>query len=118
MLVHRIAYLVKIKREDPKGILVLAYNRHAVAEIRERLRQLIGDEARFVAISTIHSLAMRLVGASFAGRDGADRQDFDTLLLDAVKLVRGDGLDKSAAEALRETLVQGYRWLLVDEYQV
>ena len=117
VLVHRIAYLVKIKREDPRGILVLAYNRHAVAEIRERLRQLIGDEARFVAISTIHSLAMRLVGASFAGRDSADRQDFDTLLLDAVKLVRGDGLDKTAAEALRETLVQGYRWLLVDEYQ-
>ncbi|WP_425091496.1 RecQ family ATP-dependent DNA helicase [Tropicimonas sp. S265A] len=117
VLVHRIAYLVKIKREDPRGILVLAYNRHAVAEIRERLRQLIGDEARFVAISTIHSLAMRLVGASFAGRDSADRHDFDTLLLDAVNLVRGYGLDKNAAEALRETLVQGYRWLLVDEYQ-
>ncbi len=29
VLVHRIAYLVKIKREDPNGILVLAYNRHA-----------------------------------------------------------------------------------------
>lgn len=117
VLVHRIAYLVKIKREDPRGILVLAYNRHAVAEIRERLRQLIGDEARFVAVSTIHALAMRLVGASFAGRASGDGQDFDTLLLDAVKLVRGDGPDRSTAEALRETLVQGYRWLLVDEYQ-
>ncbi len=117
VLVHRIAYPVKIKREDPRGILVLAYNRHAVAEIRERLRQLIGDEARFVAVSTIHTLAMRPVGASFAGRASGDRQDFDTLLLDAVKLVRGDGPDRSTAEALRETLVQGYRWLLVDEYQ-
>ena len=117
VLVHRIAYLVKIKREDPGGILVLAYNRHAAAEIRERLRGLIGDEARFVTVSTIHALAMRLVGANFAGRSGADRQDFDDLLRDAVQLVRGDGLDKPAAEALRETLVQGYRWLLVDEYQ-
>lgn len=117
VLVHRIAYLVKIKREDPNGILVLAYNRHAVAEIRERLRRLIGDDARFITVSTIHALAMRLVGASFAGRTGAEGQDFDTLLMDAVKLLRGDGLDKVEAEALRDTLIQGYRWILVDEYQ-
>lgn len=117
VLVHRIAYLVKIKREDPEGILVLAYNRHAAAEIRERLRNLIGDEARFVTVSTIHALAMRLVGASFTGRANAETPDFDTLLMDAVHLLRGDGLDKVAAEALRDTLVQGYRWLLVDEYQ-
>lgn len=117
VLVHRIAYLVKIRREDPNGILVLAYNRHAAAEIRERLRRLIGDEARFVTVSTIHALAMRLVGASFAGGAAAERQDFDSLLMDAVRLLRGDGLDKHAAEALRATLIQGYRWLLVDEYQ-
>ena len=117
VLVHRIAYLVKIKREDPNGILVLAYNRHAAAEIRERLRCLIGDEARFVTVSTIHALAMRLVGASFASGAAAGRQDFDGLLMDAVRLLRGDGLDKVAAEALRDTLIQGYRWILVDEYQ-
>ncbi len=117
VLVHRIAYLVKIRREDPSGILVLAYNRHAAAEIRERLRLLIGDSARFVTVSTIHSLAMRLVGASFAGTDVAENPDFDTLLMDAVRLLRGDGLDKTAAESLRNTLIEGYRWLLVDEYQ-
>lgn len=117
VLVHRIAYLVKIRREDPSGILVLAYNRHAAAEIRERLRRLIGNEARFVTVSTIHALAMRLVGASFAGAAAADRQDFDSLLMDAVRLLRGDGLDKTSAEALRDTLIQGYRWILVDEYQ-
>ena len=117
VLVHRIAYLVKIKREDPRGILVLAYNRHAAAEIRERLRLLIGDEARFVTVSTIHSLAMRLVGASFAGTAAASTPDFDDLLMEAVRLLRGDGMDRIAAESLRETLIQGYRWLLVDEYQ-
>jgi len=117
VLVHRIAYLVKIKREDPNGILVLAYNRHAAAEIRERLRRLIGDEARFVTVSTIHALAMRLVGASFAGGAATERPAFDSLLMDAVRLLRGDGLDKISAEALRDTLVQGYRWILVDEYQ-
>jgi ATP-dependent DNA helicase RecQ len=117
VLVHRIAYLVKIKREDPKGILVLAYNRHAAAEIRVRLRVLIGDDARFVTVSTIHSLAMRLVGASFAGTAAAENPDFDNLLMEAVRLLRGDGMDRIAAESLRDTLIQGYRWLLVDEYQ-
>lgn len=117
VLVHRVAYLVRIKREDPNGILVLAYNRHAAAEIRERLRRLIGDDARFVTVLTIHALAMRLVGASFAGRAGAETPDFDTLLTDAARLLRGDGLDKVEAEALRETLIQGFRWILVDEYQ-
>jgi ATP-dependent DNA helicase RecQ len=117
VLVHRIAYLVKIKREDPSGILVLTYHRHAAAEIRERLRGLIGDEARFITVSTIHALAMRLVGASFAGGATAERQDFDGLLMDAVQLLRGDGLDKIEAEALRDTLIKGYRWILVDEYQ-
>ncbi|MEP3328931.1 RecQ family ATP-dependent DNA helicase [Sedimentitalea sp.] len=117
VLVHRVAYLVRIKREDPNGILVLAYNRHAAAEIRERLRRLIGEDARFVTVLTIHALAMRLVGASFAGRVAADEPDFDTLLTDAARLLRGDGLDKVEAEALRETLIQGFRWILVDEYQ-
>lgn len=117
VLVHRVAYLVRIKREDPNGILVLAYNRHAAAEIRERLRLLIGEDARFVTVLTIHALAMRLVGASFAGRVAADEPDFKTLLIDAARLLRGDGLDKIEAEALRETLIQGFRWILVDEYQ-
>lgn len=117
VLVHRVAYLVRIKREDPNGILVLAYNRHAAAEIRERLRRLIGEDARFVTVLTIHALAMRLVGASFAGRAAADEPDFKTLLTDAARLLRGDGLDKVEAEALRETLIQGFRWILVDEYQ-
>lgn len=117
VLVHRVAYLVRIKRADPNGILVLAYNRHAAAEIRERLRRLIGKDARFVTVLTIHALAMRLVGASFAGRANAEGHDFDTLLMDAVRLLRGDGLDKIEAEALRETLIEGFRWILVDEYQ-
>ena len=116
VLVHRIAYLIRVKREDPRGILVLTYNRHAAAEIRERLRRLIGDDASRVTVSTCHALAMRLMGASFAG-DTQGPRDFDGIVMQAVALLRGDGLTKPEAEALRETLIQGYRWLLVDEYQ-
>lgn len=118
VLVHRIAYLVRIKREDPRGILVLTYNRHAAVEIRKRLKELIGDDANSVTVSTCHALAMRLVGASFAGQAEADTpHDFDKIVLEAVTLLKGEGLSKVEAEALRETLIQGYRWILVDEYQ-
>ena len=37
VLVHRIAYLIRVRRENPRGILALAYNRHAAVEIREQI---------------------------------------------------------------------------------
>ena len=118
VLVHRIAYLVRVRREDPRGILVLTYNRHAAAEIRERLRLLIGDDAAPVTVSTCHALAMRLLGVSFAGKSEADAaRDFDGIVMEAVCQLTGEGLSKPEAEALRDTLIQGYRWILVDEYQ-
>jgi len=116
VLVHRIAYLIRVRREDPRDILVLTYNRHAAAEIRARLRHLVGDDASAVTVSTCHALAMRLVGASFAGSD-SDKYDFDGIVLEAVRQLNGEGLSKTEAEAQRETLIQGYRWILVDEYQ-
>jgi ATP-dependent DNA helicase RecQ len=110
VLVHRVAYLIRVKREDPRGILVLTYNRHAAVEIRKRLKELIGDDATSVSVSTCHALAMRLVGASFAGQVEADTShDFDKIVMEAVTLLKGEGLSKVEAEALRETLIQGYR---------
>jgi ATP-dependent DNA helicase RecQ len=116
VLVHRIAYLLRVKREDPSGILVLTYNRHAAAEIRARLRHLVGEDAARVTVSTCHALAMRLVGASFTGGP-AEGFDFDGILHEAVRQINGEGLSRSEAEAQREALIQGYRWILVDEYQ-
>jgi ATP-dependent DNA helicase RecQ len=115
-LVHRIGYLVRVRRENPKGILVLSYNRHAVSEIRARLRDLIGDDAQSITVSTCHALAMRLVGASFVGSSIKER-DFDGVLREAVRQLQGEGLSKRDAEAQRDILIQGYRWILVDEYQ-
>src|SRR5690606_16492481 len=67
-------------------------------------------------ISTCHALAMRLVGASFAGSEN-DKHDFDGVVMEAVRQLNGEGLSKTEAEAQRETLIQGYRWIVVDEYQ-
>lgn len=118
VLVHRIAYLVRVRRENPHGILALAYNRHAAVEIQRRLRDLIGEDSKGVLVMTCHAMAMRLVGASFAGA-GRNRAniDFNKVLRDAVHLLKGDGLAPEEADEQRERLLQGFRWILVDEYQ-
>ena len=118
VLVHRIAYLVRVKREDPRGILALAYNRHAAVEIRRRLAELIGDDARAVMVYTCHALAMRLVGASFSGRASRlNEGDFQEVLRQATALLRGEGLPPDEADEYRARLLAGFRWILVDEYQ-
>ena len=118
VLVHRIAYLVRMKRENPRGILALAYNRHAAVEIRRRLAELIGDDARGVMVFTCHALAMRLVGASFSGRANLlNEGDFQEVLRQATDVLRGVGLPPDEADEYRGRLLAGFRWILVDEYQ-
>lgn len=116
VLVHRIAYLVRVKRENPRGILALAYNRHAAVQIRQRLRDLIGDDTNGVTVMTCHALAIRLTGTSFTQSAGGDI-DFAKLMADAIRLLKGDGLPPEEADDQRERLLSGFRWILVDEYQ-
>ena len=118
VLVHRIAYLIRAKRENSRGILALTYNRHAAVEIRRRLDRLIGDDARGVIVLTCHAIAMRLVGASFSERaNRLEDEDFQVILRQAVALLRGEGLPPDEANEYRERLLAGFRWILVDEYQ-
>ncbi|MCY4323101.1 MAG: RecQ family ATP-dependent DNA helicase, partial [Gammaproteobacteria bacterium] len=52
VLVHRIAYLVRVRRENPRSILALAYNRHSALDIKRRLQALIGRDAVGVTVLT------------------------------------------------------------------
>ena len=118
VLVHRIAYLVRVRRENPRAIVALAYNRHAAVEIRRRLHDLIGDDARGVTVLTCHALAMRLAGVSFTRRaEKVDGNAFDAVLQQAVALLKGADLPPEEADEQRERLLAGFRWILVDEYQ-
>ncbi|WP_374342107.1 RecQ family ATP-dependent DNA helicase [Azonexus sp.] len=117
VLVHRIAYLVRIRRETPRTIVALAYNRHAALEIRHRLRELIGSDALGVTVLTCHALAMRLVGASFAEHQVQNDDDFDAILREATALLEGRGLPPEDADTQRDRLLAGFRWIFVDEYQ-
>ena len=121
-LVHRIAHLVRVQRVKPDSIIALAYNRHAAVQIRQQLEELIGNEAQHVRSMTLHALAMRLTGRSFADRSAdAEARDFDEVLNEASRLLEGqeEAVQDNDGERdeVRERLLQGYRWMLVDEYQ-
>ncbi|MDI6748367.1 MAG: RecQ family ATP-dependent DNA helicase [Rhodocyclaceae bacterium] len=118
LVVHRVACLVRVLREAPQSILVVTFNRHAAREVRRRLQELIGDDAFAVVAHTYHGLAMRLSGASLAARESDTPIDFDALLADATRLLKDEASAAGDADdALRERLLSGFRWLLVDEYQ-
>ena len=126
VVVHRCAYLLRVVRVPARAILVLCFNRNAALELRRRLRELVGGDARGVTVSTFHGLAMRLTGTSFATAAEGDREsaeiDFGRLIPDAVRLLNGEdtpgaGLPALPADELRDQLLAGYSHILVDEYQ-
>lgn len=121
VVAHRCAYLLRVKRAQPRSILILCFNRNAAITLRRRLLELAGPDAKGVTVQTYHGLSMRLTGSSFAERAERrkiDAEDFKTVIPDAVRLLRGEiELTGVERDELRERLLAGYRYILVDEYQ-
>ncbi len=121
VVVHRCAFLLRVQRVRPEEVLILCFNHNAAVELRKRLGDLIGMDARGVTALTYHGLAMRITGTSFAERAECDQDGeikFDEILQDAVRLIRGDvEIPGIEPDQVRERLLAGYRYLLVDEYQ-
>jgi ATP-dependent DNA helicase RecQ len=139
-IVHRIAYLIKVKRVQPNRILVLAYNRNAVRELRLRLKDLIGPLASNLQVYTFHGLALSLLGCSLKRDSRRDNEkDFEQLLRQACALLEqgeipdssetpmnaedGSGDRRSKEEIDSETqmrrvqLLGNLEYIFVDEYQ-
>jgi len=121
VVVHRCAYLLQVERIQPERILVICFNRAAMYELRSRIRALVGDLARQVAVHTYHSLALRICERSLVEERQleADQEiDFAEMIRSANKRLRGheqiEGID---SDDLRDRLLAGYEQILVDEYQ-
>ena len=121
VVVHRCAFLLKVARIRPERILVVCFNRGAMNELRRRIRDLVGDPARRVAVHTYHSLALALTERSMAARAtaaGEDLVDFDAIIDEANRRLRGEEeIVGSAPDELRDRLLAGFEYVLVDEYQ-
>lgn len=61
VLTHRIAYLIEEKNVNPWNILAITFTNKAAREMKERVENLLGDVAKAVTISTIHSFCVRLL---------------------------------------------------------
>lgn len=116
IVVHRIAYLLRVRRVPASAIIALTFNRHAANEIRKRLFALVGNDAIGITVLTYHAMAMRLTGTSLNRRDKIEEAELDAILERAADLLEGRSLVEGDDD-LRERLLQGYRYILVDEYQ-
>ncbi|MCG7373993.1 RecQ family ATP-dependent DNA helicase [Pseudomonas luteola] len=116
VIVHRIAYLLRVRRVSPNCIIALTFNRHAATEIRKRLIALVGPQAYGLTILTYHSMAMRLTGTRFERGESVTEEALSRVLHNAVELLEGKGT-AGGEDDLRERLLRGYRYILVDEYQ-
>jgi ATP-dependent DNA helicase RecQ len=127
VIVHRVAWLLRECLVRPESIMVLAYNRSATNEIRRRLWALVGADAAGVTVQTLHGLAMRLTGTSYAvAQERGESVDFGAVIREAAQRLRaaeengtaaGDGSDAVGPSIRRDRLLAGLRFLLVDEYQ-
>jgi ATP-dependent DNA helicase RecQ len=117
-VVHRCAYLLRVERVRPRGILVCCFNRQAALELRRRLVDLVGSDARGVTVLTYHGLALRLLGRSLSGGRGPVVPDLDALIPEAIALLRGDAVPAGIEpDEVRDRLLGGFQHILVDEYQ-
>ncbi|MCB8815500.1 ATP-dependent helicase [Desulfosporosinus shakirovi] len=76
VLTVRIAYLIRVKRVDPRAILCLTFGRAAAKEMCERYMERFGVEAdtenqtnKEIQFSTIHSFAYEVVRSAFRQTD-------------------------------------------------
>src|SRR5579872_4024940 len=66
VLTHRVAYLLAQHKASAHRILAVTFTNKAAGELKSRLAQLVGDEARGLWVGTFHSIGVRILR-----RDGA-----------------------------------------------
>ena len=62
VIIHRCAYLMRIRQINPRKILLLCFNHNAALSLRRRLIQLLGRDGSRVNVQTFHGLALSLTG--------------------------------------------------------
>ena len=125
VVVHRVAYLLMIEEIKPEKILILAYNRLAVCELRERLHALVGTNASGVTILTFHALARQITSLS---EKDAPPEQLDEICVRVFKLQPNKITDKDRNNARYQWLIeqaisqlketpQHFQYIMVDEFQ-
>lgn len=61
VLVHRIAWLIKVHNVSPHGLLAVTFTNKAAGEMRHRTEQLLETPSRGLWVGTFHGIAHRLL---------------------------------------------------------
>ncbi len=118
VVVHRVAFFLRVLRIPAEQIAVLTFNRAAAREVRQRLRDLVGSDAYGVTVLTYHAMALRLTGSSLqSAAEAGEEIDLEAVLKRAIDLLEGKAEAGLDPDELRDRLLRGYRYILVDEYQ-
>ena len=71
VLTHKIAYLIGEKQVHPWNILAITFTNKAANEMKERIANLVGDDAKDIWMGTFHSICVRIL-RRFIDRIGFD----------------------------------------------
>ncbi len=113
VLVGRVLHLIREQHIQPADIIVLAFNRAIVFEIRKRLQSLFrsmgyGAYVKRLRVFTFHAFAMRSLAAMDGGGIGLSNVE-NVLDVFAQRL--------ESESAFRQQVAGGCRSILVDEFQ-
>ena len=101
-LVHKIASLVTIENNKAEYFLMLAHSRVAVAEFKDRLKKLIGNQVYDMKIYTFHAFAVELLGKKIKN----DQFALHSVISEATEMIKNG-----------DTTLPYIQMLVLDEYQ-
>ncbi len=88
LLVHKLASIIYLEDIRTEQLLMLTFSRNAAIEFKERLRELIGNVANYINITTFHSFAFDVLGKP------GSLEHANEVIKDALALLRNNEADK------------------------